>query len=789
MTVESEMSAYRELDRQGRRWRRAAAFATALLALTDAIQAASRHALAHIGTLSLHLGGSTTRLFRYALLIAALTLLSSVHGLLRGKRMAWVLAVGATGASLIGHHLVKADLFGVGAAVVVAAVLLRSTRYFRARPDPVLARQGILWLLLGAIATYTYGVVGLYLLDRQFRRSTSLVESAEQATRLLFLLPTSTIEPITRHGDFFITSVRVMVVVVLIVGTARLLHSVVLGGTQHIQELQDVRCVLDTSATTSLAYFHLLSDKHHLFADDGNAFVSYKVVGSVAVSLGEPVGTNTSCLQAAAAFLERCELNGWLPAFHQVTPDGAELLTKLGLKELKIGEEAIVDVKSFSLSGSHFKNIRSNIAKMERDGWTVVKLPAPIDDATMSRLRVVSDAWLADGGHRERTFTLGRFDEDYLRSTTVLAAFDPSGLIQAFTNVIPSFNSVDGNFDLMRRHPDANSPVMDFLFVNMIRRFAADGLSGMNLGLAPFANISGDSVPDRALRILYDRGGRVFNFAGLRSFKDKWRPRWEPRFLMYRSDTELLPIAVATSRAGELPHADTGRLELASGWIGAAARALVATGRRLPFTVAVSVVLVTLQVVTQLDRDSYDGLRSALTYNWVDITHHWQLHRLVTAIFVQDGHGIRFGILTLIPLLAGSEYVLRSKRTIAAFFMGDLISSVTILLVLRLAAAQGSHVAAHNLVERDGGTSSAMFAAIAAATFGLPATGKTMNRWRRSAIWALTIFLFANAILFHRLFDVQHLVAAGVGVFCCGAASPRCRARLWGRSAGRATHG
>jgi phosphatidylglycerol lysyltransferase len=742
-----------------RLWRRTAAISTAALGFIDVIQAASRRSIAKIGWLSLHLGGTTTRLFRYVLLLAALMLLTAARGLLRGKRVAWILAMTAAGASIVGHHLVKADALGIGLALSVAVLLMVSSERFQARPDSSLARRGILWFVLGTCATYTYGVGGLYLLDSQFRRTTSLAQSFQQSARLLFLLPTSTIDPVTKHGAWFIDSVRILAAAVLLIGMARLLHPVVLRGGQR--DRSQVNRVLEESADTALAYFHLLSDKHYLFSNDGSAFLGYKLIGSVAVCLGAPIGSSDAQQQVARSFLTLCELNGWLPAFHQVTTEGLALLHALGLKSLKIGEEAIIDVKAFSLKGSHFKSIRSKTGRMERDGWSVKELSQPIDEHTMDRLRAISDAWLARGNHRERTFTLGRFDEEYLRSTVVLAATDPSGKIQAFANVIPTYRSSVGTFDLMRRNPDERNPVMDFLFLAMIRRFRDRGFEGMNLGLAPLSNIVGDSLADRALRALYERGGRAFNFSGLHDFKKKWLPRWEPSFLVYRSDTELLQIALAVSRAGELPHADTSRLETSKGWIGSISRAIISFGRRLPFTASLAAIVGALQIMTLVDRDSDDGLHATYTYNWSDLADRHQYYRTFTAIFIEQGHGVRLGILSMLPMVAGAEYLLRPFKTVLVFFLGDLCSSIPILVILRLAATTGSEPARRSIAIRDGGTSSAMFAVIMAAALSI-----SDRKLRQIAFAALVAYLLLSAVIYQRLFDFQHIGASIVGMLC-----------------------
>ncbi len=380
-------------------------------------------------------------------------------------------------------------------------------------------------------------------------------------------MPTGTISPVSRHGEWFVDSVRVLAAAVLAVGVARLVRSVVERGPVHARDLARVRSILEADATNGLSHFLLLDDKHHIFSADGRGVVGYKVVGSVAVALGDPVGPPASARDAALEFLDRCALNGWTPAFHQVSEAGAAVLRDCGLTALKIGENAVVDVTTFSLEGSHFKTVRSKTGKLRREGWRVEAIARP-DAPTVERLREVSDAWLAHGGHRERTFSLGRFDEAEISAGEVVVVRDPADVIVAFATLLPSYRSDQGNFDLMRHDPATRGPVMDLLFVGLIDLFRSRGLTGMDLGMAPFSNVQGDTVPDRAVRLLYEHGGRFFNSVGLRAFKDKWRPSWEPRYLLHRSETELPTVAVATARAGELPHADTSRLELASGVVG-----------------------------------------------------------------------------------------------------------------------------------------------------------------------------------------------------------------------------
>lgn len=488
---------------------------------------------------------------RYLLLAAAVALLSSSTGLLHGKRHAWMVAALATLASLMAHPFKRVDYLGVAAAGFVLAALITTVGQFPARSDPARARRGLLWLALGELGVLAYGFAGLYLLDSQFRESPSFAEAVENALRLLFVVPATTIEPASRHGTWFIHSARLLASGMLVAGIWQLLRPVLhRTGPGRLERLR-VRGLLDQYATTSVAYFHLLDDKTYFFASSGDAFIGYRMVGATAVALGEPIGEQFARKLVVREFAEFCDLNGWAFCFHQVTEAGATELREAGLSAMKIGEEAVVPVTNFSLSGKSFKHIRNTVNRLGKEGYWCERLPRPIPEETLAELEALSGSWLADGGHRERGFTLGQFSYDYLNETYVHVVRSPGGRIEAFANVIPPFQSKEGNFDLMRRRPDAEDGVMDFLFVHLIEHFRAEGMDGLNLGLAPLANLEGGGLVTHALRLLYNRGSRFFHYEGLHAYKEKWQPRWEPRYLVYRSELQLPQLALAVARAGE----------------------------------------------------------------------------------------------------------------------------------------------------------------------------------------------------------------------------------------------
>lgn len=537
-------------SRRSRVVRRTLAGAVLIVGLLDVVLAAKHRPFIGIGRFRVS-HAATIKGSRYLLLVSGLVLVTSARQLWHGKHRAWQLALITLVVSLVAHPIRNGDVIGVAPSAVLATCLVLASARFTARSDPVRASEGVGWLVFGELGVLVYGSAGLFLLDHDFAEQNGVARSIAQALRLLFLLPVNASDTVTRHGEWFVASVRVLAVVVLLIAMWHFVQPVLLRNTSDRAERAQAREILEQHATTGIAYFHLLGEKRVFVARDRRALLSYRVVGATAVALGEPIGAVDSCVLLAREFDEFCDLHGWRFAYHQVSPQGTRLLESLGLKSLKIGEEAIVAVQEFSLDGSHRKRLRNKNRQLAKEGMVIDQLAQPIDDATMSELREVSDAWLAAGNHRERTFTLGWFDAEYLRDTTVLVARSASGRIEAFVNILPTFRGTDGNFDLMRRRPDAPNGVMDFLFVHLIERFRDAGFTGMTLGFAPLANIEGDGLVSRALRTLYNSENAAFNFKGLYAFKSKWDPIWEPRSLVYRSDLDLPQIAFAVARVGE----------------------------------------------------------------------------------------------------------------------------------------------------------------------------------------------------------------------------------------------
>ena len=123
-----------------------------------------------------------------------------------------------------------------------------------------------------------------------------------------------------------------------------------------------------------------------------------------------------------------------------------------------------------------------------------------------------------------------------------------NGRIIAFANVRLTADRKRGAIDLMRHDPEASpNGLMDFLFTEILLWAQAHGLKTFDLGMAPLAGLAEEkyaSLFARVGRLVHERGEAFYGFQGLRAFKDKFDPRWEPRYLA-AVGSWTLPIVLA----------------------------------------------------------------------------------------------------------------------------------------------------------------------------------------------------------------------------------------------------
>ena len=203
----------------------------------------------------------------------------------------------------------------------------------------------------------------------------------------------------------------------------------------------------------ALANLALTGDKALLFDEGGSAYVMYAASGSCLIAMGDPIGPPAAREELAWRFLARCREQGACPVFYQVHRDNLPLYLDLGLSLLKLGEEARVDLGSFSLEQAR-KDLRRSHQRAVKDGCSFAVLVGDEVRAALPLLCAISDAWLKGRGGREKGFSLGFFSADYLVARPLAVARRGDEIV-AFANLWPTGTREELSFDLMRSHPVA----------------------------------------------------------------------------------------------------------------------------------------------------------------------------------------------------------------------------------------------------------------------------------------------------------------------------------------------
>ncbi|HOO90336.1 MAG TPA: bifunctional lysylphosphatidylglycerol flippase/synthetase MprF [Syntrophales bacterium] len=286
-------------------------------------------------------------------------------------------------------------------------------------------------------------------------------------------------------------------------------------------------------STQTYANLSLLQDKEFLFSENRNAFIMYRIEGRSWIAMGDPVGPAEELPELVWQFRELCErYNGW-PVFYEVDGENLPLYLDLGLAFLKLGMEGRVNLEDFSLEGSARKNLRHTHHKLEREGCLFEVIPVEHVVSSLHELKTISDAWLAEKNTREKGFSLGFFQEEYLRRFPV-SVVKKDGKIVAFANLWESARKEELSIDLMRYTPEAPEGIMEYLFIEILLWGTAQGYRWFNLGMAPLSGLEARELAPLWHRVgafIFQHGEHFYNFQGLRHYKQKFDPEWRPKYL------------------------------------------------------------------------------------------------------------------------------------------------------------------------------------------------------------------------------------------------------------------
>ncbi|MFE2570393.1 phosphatidylglycerol lysyltransferase domain-containing protein [Streptomyces mirabilis] len=305
----------------------------------------------------------------------------------------------------------------------------------------------------------------------------------------------------------------------------------------------------------SLGYFALRREKSVIWSPTGKAAVAYRVVGGVSLASGDPIGDPEAWPGAIEPWLAEARAHGWIPAVMGASEEAGTVYSRHGLDALELGDEAIVDTAEFTLEGRAMRTVRQAYNRVKRAGYEVrIRRHEDIPADEMAYLLRRADDWRDGATERGFSMALGRLGDPGDGRCVMLECTDGEGELRALLSFVP-WGPRGLSLDLMRRDRDAENGLMEFMVIELLRRAPEIGITQVSLNFAMFRSVFerggrlGAGPVLRLWRSLLSFFSRWWQIESLYRANAKYRPIWEPRFLLFEKSADLLRIGLAAARA------------------------------------------------------------------------------------------------------------------------------------------------------------------------------------------------------------------------------------------------
>ncbi|WP_327376825.1 phosphatidylglycerol lysyltransferase domain-containing protein [Streptomyces sp. NBC_01216] len=305
----------------------------------------------------------------------------------------------------------------------------------------------------------------------------------------------------------------------------------------------------------SLGYFALRREKSVVWSTSGKAAVAYRVVGGVSLASGDPIGDPEAWPGAIEPWLAEAREHGWIPAVMGASEEAGTVYARHGLDALELGDEAIVETAEFTLDGRAMRTVRQAFNRVRRAGYRVrVRRHEDVPAEEMDELLRKADDWRDGATERGFSMALGRLGDPRDGRCVMLECADADGTLRAVLSFVP-WGPRGLSLDLMRRDRDSENGLMEFMVIELLQRAEEIGITQVSLNFAMFRSVFergsklGAGPVLRMWRSLLGFFSRWWQIESLYRANAKYRPIWEPRFMLFEKSADLLRIGLAAGRA------------------------------------------------------------------------------------------------------------------------------------------------------------------------------------------------------------------------------------------------
>ncbi|UZJ30207.1 phosphatidylglycerol lysyltransferase domain-containing protein [Streptomyces endophytica] len=545
--------------------------AVGLLNLVAGVFPRFRHSRVH--ALAEVLPGAVSPLAAAASIVVGILLLLLAHGLKRRKRRAWGAAVALLPVGIAAQLVYRHSVFGAVLSTALLGYLVWHRKEFAALPDPRSRWKALANFVVLGGASFAIGMVIVSSHPGKIVGSPSFLQRAEHVLFGLFGFegPIGYTNQVDYTVGYSLGALGLLTVATTAYLALRPEHPAARLTEDDERQLREL--LARHGGRDSLGYFALRRDKGAVFSPTGKAAVCYRVISGVMLASGDPIGDVEAWPGAIERFMEEARAHSWTPAVHGCSETGGQVWTReTGMDALELGDEAIVDVADFTLSGRAMRNVRQMVKRIERNGYTTqVRRVRDLEPEELERVQKAADAWRDTDEERGFSMALGRIDavkdSDAVIATAHLAPAEgeepgPFGDLKALQYFVPW--GTDGiSLERMRRDRSADPGMNELLIVAALQAAPDLKIKQLSLNFAVFRSYleRGEKLgAGPVMRIT--RGtllflSRWYQIESLYKFNDKFGPRWEPRFVVFRTTRDIPRIGLATMQAEgylELPR-------------------------------------------------------------------------------------------------------------------------------------------------------------------------------------------------------------------------------------------
>jgi len=483
--------------------------------------------------------------------LAGVGLLAVARGVRRGQRSAWLVSVLLLGGTVALHLIRHGDVVQSIAALVLVAVLWWTRKSFRARFDLPSLRTGLFTLLGGVLGISVVGATVLWSVVPTHRGGQPISWDRAWWATAGRLVGIRTVALNPRVDAFLYPALLAIGLGLASVALVLLFRPVVdrRRAGSHTGTTALAGDVVRRRGLGTLDYFALRSDKQAFLERDG--LVAYAIYGGICLVSPDPICAPEERDQLWSDFRRYADDHGWSVAVLGAGEEWLSAYRRSGMHERYIGDEGVVDVRSFTLEGGSRKGLRQAVNRIAKYGYSIsFHDPAHIDDELQDAVRSILVQRRRGEVERGFSMTLGRIFDPRDEGLLLAVAHSPAGDPVAFCQFVPAPGIHGYSLDLMRRddgeHPNG---LLDFVLVRTIERLRESGNEHLGLNFAAMRAVLAGEEGGGIQRWLLRRMSDSMQIESLWRFNAKFGPEWLPRYVVWDAAENTLPMALAIARA------------------------------------------------------------------------------------------------------------------------------------------------------------------------------------------------------------------------------------------------